>query len=65
MVVPQARVMYPSVQARSNRLWRHGFSGRDRFPPWVFEGHPLKLDRGPSGAEYGKPMNLDWNSRHS
>ena len=32
--------------------------------PWGFEGHTLNLDRGPSGDDYGNPMNLDWNSGH-
>ena len=50
--------MSPSVQDRANRLQRHGFSVRDSFPPWIFEGYPLKLDRGHSGADYGHPSEL-------
>ena len=57
--------MSPSVQARANRWRRYGFSGRDTCLLWGFEGHPLKLDRGPSGAGYGHPLKSDLNSGHS
>ena len=57
--------MYSSVQDRANRLQMHGFSDKDSCPPWVFKGHPLNLEMGPSGDEYGNPMNLDWNSGNS
>ena len=63
--VPQAQVMSPSVQARANRSRRHVFSGRDSCPPWLFEGHPMDLDRGTSTDDYGNPLNSDWNSGHS
>ena len=63
--VPQSRVMSPSVQARANRSRRHEFSGRDSCPLWLFEEQPLNLDRGPSGADYGNPLNLDCNSGQS
>ena len=63
--VPQVRVMSPSVQARANGSQRHGFSERDSCAPWGFVGYHLNLDRGPSGAEYGQPLNLDWKSEHS
>ena len=62
--VPQDRVMSPSVQDRDNRSQRHGFYGRDSCPPWGFEGNLMNLDRGPSGSDYGKPLNLDCNIGH-
>ena len=51
--VLQAQVMSTSVQDRSNRLYRYGFSGSDSFPSWIFEGHHMNLDRVPSGDGYG------------
>ena len=63
--VTQVRFMSPSFQARANRSQRHGLSGRDSCLPWGFEGHPLNLDRGPSAADYGHTLHLDWNSGQS
>ena len=63
--MPQAQVMSPSVQARSDRSRKHGFSGRGSCPPCVFEWHPLNLDRGDIGSDYVHPLNLDWNSGNS
>ena len=56
--------MSPSVQSRVNSSRRHGFYDRDSCSPWVFEGHPLNLDKVPSRAEYGHPLKSDWNSGH-
>ena len=65
MGVPQARFMSPIAQSRANSWRRHGFYGRDSCPPWGFEWHPLNLDRGPCGADYGHILNLEWDSGHS
>ena len=56
----QVRVLSPSVQSRINRSRRQCFSGRDSCNPWVFQGHPLKLDRGNIGADCGNPLNFYW-----
>ena len=34
-------------------------------PPGDFRGNPMNLDRGPSGYDYGHPLNSDCNSGHS
>ena len=65
MGVPQAQFVSPSVQASSNSSRRHRFPGNDNCLPWGFEGHPLNLDKGPSGDDYGHPLNSEWNSGHS
>ena len=56
--------MSPSVQARAKITRRHSSYGRDSCTLRVFEGNPLNLDRGTNAADYGQPLNLDWNSAH-
>ena len=63
--VTQVRFMYTSFQARENRSQRHGFYGRNFCSLCGFEGHPLNLDRGPSGTNNGHPLNSDRNSGNS
>ena len=63
--VPHARFMYPSVQARTNKSQRQGFSGKDSRPSWEFQGRPLNLDRRNIGSDCGYPLNLVWDRRHS
>ena len=63
--VPQARVVYPRFQDRTNRSQRQRFSGRDSFNPWGFKVHPLNLNRGHSGADCRYHMNLECNTGHN
>ena len=53
--------MSPSVQDRSKRSQRKGFSGRGSCPPWVFKGHPLNLDMGNSGDDRGNHLKFYCN----
>ena len=57
--------MSPSVQARAKITRRHSSYGRDSCTLRVFEGNPMNLDKGHNGADYGRPLNSDWNSGHS
>ena len=63
--VPQARIMSPSFQDRANMSRRHRFYGRYSCLLWVFQSHPLNLDRGPIGDDYGNPLISYWNSGHN
>ena len=59
MGVPQDQATLKRVQARKNRLRKKLFSGWDRTPPRIFQGHPMSLGRGHSGDDCGH-NNWDW-----